>query len=1090
MNTLARQAVLGLLFLLGQQNAFAETWVQNLQLLGRSTVEAYGVVLEPADKQWLRQKGVLYLGISAPDYAPFDMTANGHDFEGLTADYARLLSELLQVKIEVRRYGSRPLAMDALKRGELDLLSSANAFEAQDPKLILSLAYADDSPTLVTRSNNREMLPIDLAGKRLAMLDHYLPPKTVRAFYPKATLKLYSSTLSAIGAVAFGQADAYLGDFFSANYLITKNYLNNVQLADFSRIEVSHFSFALTRTNKQLLRIVNDALAAIPASERMTIVRRWSSEGPPISTHAQLNLSADERRWIEAHPRLNVVINDQYLPLSFFDEQGTYKGLSADVLEKVSVLTGITFDAVKAGTVEDLIEQVGSTEADLVGAFTPSSHREIRLHFTRPYLTTPFVLVTRQHPGSPATLDDMPGQRLVVVKGNVLQEFIRQHYPNIQVLEADNAAQAMSMVAQGEADAAVNALISARYMISRRFNGQLHITSTVGTQPAQIGFATSRDAPQLNSILDKALLSITPEEMSLLTNRWRDDTQEQSYWLRNRSAILQGFAIAAALLLLALGWIAYLRQTIAKRQQLLDQLQVAKQSADEANRAKTTFLATMSHEIRTPMNAVIGMFELAMKKAEEGVVDRFAIEVASSSARELLDLIGDILDIARIESGHLSLSPKRANVQTLVESVVRMFDGLARQKRLSLECDLRSTLTAPDVLIDPMRFKQIVSNLLSNAIKFTDTGEVRLSVDMACAPDEPNVSICLRVEDTGMGISQDDQQRLFSPFVQASNNTQSARSGSGLGLVISRTLCEMMGGRLSLGSTLGVGTQVEVMLEVPRLAPEESDDVDEQNSLGSPRALSILVVDDYPANRLLLAQQLSYLGHRVTDAENGAVGLSRWRADEFDVVITDCNMPVMNGYELARKIRTEERTFGLKPALIFGFTANAQPEEVERCRDAGMDQCLFKPISLKDLGVSLACAIPEYSTDEVDEASIPDPAGEIDLSYLKQLSLGSDAVVKKLLAELTASNRRDLTRLIELYVSDDFEGLMTLAHSVKGMAGMIRSKTLSACCEQLEAACRLGDPSLITACVDSLHRAMEQLGEILERYADESGLSD
>lgn len=207
--------------------------MQNLQLLGRSTVEAYGVVLEPADKQWLRQKGVLYLGISAPDYAPFDMTANGHDFEGLTADYARLLSELLQVKIEVRRYGSRPLAMDALKRGELDLLSSANAFEAQDPKLILSLAYADDSPTLVTRSNNREMLPIDLAGKRLAMLDHYLPPKTVRAFYPKATLKLYSSTLSAIGAVAFGQADAYLGDFFSANYLITKNYLNNVQLADF-----------------------------------------------------------------------------------------------------------------------------------------------------------------------------------------------------------------------------------------------------------------------------------------------------------------------------------------------------------------------------------------------------------------------------------------------------------------------------------------------------------------------------------------------------------------------------------------------------------------------------------------------------------------------------------------------------------------------------------------------------------------------------------------------------------------------------------------------------------------------------------------
>ena len=1076
--------------MLGQQHVFAESAVQNLQLLGRSTVEGYGVLLDPADRQWLRQKGVLYLGVSAPDYAPFDITANEQDFEGLTADYARLLSEMLQVKIEVRRYASRPLAMDALKRGEIDLLSSANAFEAQDPKLRLSLAYADDSPALVTRSNNRERLPVDLAGKRLAMLDHYLPPQTVRAFYPKATLKLYSSTLSAIGAVAFGQADAYLGDFISANYLINKNYLNNVQLADFSRIDVSHFSFALSRTHERLLRIVNAALAAIPPSERMTIVRRWSFEGPQVNTPAQLNLTSDERTWIAAHPHLNVVINDQYLPLSFFDEQGVFKGVSADVLNKISALTGLTFDPVSAVSVEDMIKGVGTSDVDLIGAFTPSSHRENHLHFTRPYLTTPFVLVTRKHPSSSATLDNMDGQRLVLVKGNVLLAFIREHYPRIQLLEADNAARAMSMVAQGEADGAVNALTSARYMISRRFSEQLHITSTVGTQPAQIGFATSPHAPQLNSILDKALLSITPEEMSVLTSRWRDDTQEQSYWLRNRSAILQGFAIAAALLLFALGWIAYLRRTISKRQQLMEQLQVAKQSADEANRAKTTFLATMSHEIRTPMNAVIGMLELAMKKAEEGIVDRFAIEVASGSARELLDLIGDILDIARIESGHLSLSPKRANVQALVESVVRMFDGLAREKRLSLECDLRSALSAPDVLLDPMRFKQIVSNLVSNAIKFTDTGEVRLTVIMACDHDEPNVSICIHIEDTGIGISQEDQQRLFSPFVQASNNTQSARSGSGLGLVISRTLCEMMGGRLTLVSTLGGGTQVKVLLEVPRLEPEVSSDVDEHTPLANTRTLNILVVDDYPANRLLLAQQLTYLGHRVTDAENGAMGLSKWRADEFDVVITDCNMPVMNGYELARAVRAEERASGFKPSLIFGFTANAQPEEVERCREAGMDQCLFKPISLKDLSLSLACAIPEHSGEELDRAPLLNPALEIDLVYLKQLTQGSDAVVRKLIFELAVSTRQDLKRLIELFVSDDFAGLMTLAHSVKGMAGLIRSKALFTCCEKLEAACRLGDLPLITASVDSLHLCLEHLGEELEHYDHGSGLHE
>lgn len=164
--------------------ARAEPQVQSMRLLGRSNVDAYQLALEQTDRNWLKQKGTLHLGISAPDYAPFDITANGQDFEGLTADYVQLLSQLLHVNISVKRYASRPLALEALKRGELDLLSSANGFEAQDRKLVLSLAYADDSPALVTRSGDPHTLPMDLAGKRLAMLDHYLAPDKVAAFLP------------------------------------------------------------------------------------------------------------------------------------------------------------------------------------------------------------------------------------------------------------------------------------------------------------------------------------------------------------------------------------------------------------------------------------------------------------------------------------------------------------------------------------------------------------------------------------------------------------------------------------------------------------------------------------------------------------------------------------------------------------------------------------------------------------------------------------------------------------------------------------------------------------------------------------------
>ncbi|MBM1203597.1 ATP-binding protein [Pseudomonas fragi] len=1073
--------LIGLLLAQGLAVAAAEPQVQTLHLMGRSSVEAYSVVLEPSDRQWLKQHGPLRLGISAPDYGPFDLTVNGQDFEGLTADYAQLLSQLLHVDIEVKRYPSRPQAIEALKLGELDLLSSSNGFEAQYPELVLSLAYADDSPALVTRSSNRQRPPVDLAGLRVAMLDHYLPPQKVKDFYPKATLQLYPSTLTAIGAVAFGQADIYLGDFISASYLIHKNYLNNVQLADFSRLEDNPFSFALRRDNPGLLRMVNAALVAIPASVRMTILQRWSADGPQINNPWHFKPTAGELRWMIEHPRIKVAINDQFMPLSFVDEQGEFKGLVADLLATLSVRTGIEFEAVRAHTVLEVVALVKSGKADMLGGITRSTALENKLTFTRPYLITPFVLTTPIGPDGPQTLDDMAGLRVALVRGNALREFIVQNHRNVTVVDADNAPAALEMVAKGKADAAISTLASARFLVSRRFAKQLKITSTVGTQPEQIGFATADDNPHLSAILSKALLSLTPGDMSELSSRWRTDTSPvESFWLRNRAEIIQGFTIAAALLLVAIAWITYLQRVIARRQQLVNELNAAKQRADEANRAKTTFLATMSHEIRTPMNAVIGMLELAMKKADQGIIDRFAIEVASVSARELLDLIGDILDIARIESGHLSLNPKRSNIKSLVEAVTRMFDGLARQKQLSLVCE-SSPAADVDVLIDPIRFKQIVSNLLSNAIKFTNKGEVRLTLTVQPAHDAQHLSVCLRVADTGVGISVQDQSRLFSPFVQASNNTQSSRQGSGLGLVICRELCEMMGGQLHLDSLEGLGTQIDIVMVVPVLEHEEHAVDGHEPEPGIGRSLNILVVDDYPANRMLLAQQLSYLGHRVTDAENGVLGLKAWRLGYFDVVITDCSMPLMNGYQLAQAIRAEEAQLARAACQIFGFTANAQPGEVERCLEAGMDRCLFKPISLKDLSACLATGqVQSLKGINGDESGRDD---EIDLTYLKQLSQGDESMIQGLLAELATRNRQDLAALIELFVKDDYAGMAALAHGIKGGGRLVRARKLIECCEQLEAVCQAGEPQGLTVAVDALHSSMEQLADELERYA-------
>ncbi|MGE7958036.1 transporter substrate-binding domain-containing protein [Pseudomonas sp. NPDC089530] len=1195
----------------------AQGAVQTLNLFGRSNGETPAVVLEEADWRWLRNKSSLRLGVSAPDYAPFDMTIGGQDYEGITADYAELLARMLHIRIEVLRFDSRAEALRALRSGELDLVGSANSFDGADPELTLTGAYVQAPSVLVTRSGAGQVLAPDLGVSRLAILDNFQPTDVIGAVYPKADLRLYPSIQSAIGAVAFNQVDAYLGDAVSTHYLVSKYFLNDVHLATLPSAYSAHFSFALHQRNPQLLRIVNAALEVIPITERTTILRRWGAAGMSITGFEPLKFSAAEQRWMQKHPRLTVAVNDGLAPVSFFNGQGEFRGISVEVLAKISQRTGLKFDVLRGNSMDKLIEQVRAGNADLIAAFTPSTVHEGELRLTRPYLTGPFVLITRGGAGSPETLESMLGKKLALRRGNALHDFISETFPGIQLIETVTSAEAMALVDKGEADGAINSLINGRYLILRQYRDRLRAANVVGPLLAQTGFATDRGALELYSILDKALQSIPPEELDELTGRWLHDAMiGHDRWLHHREAVIRGYVIFTLLLILALVWIVHLRKLvstrekaelalndqmefmsalidgtphpiyvrdregrlvscnsaylkvlgvpretvmgqritestvvghsdaltlqaeymkvmesgtrwiqdraythsdgvvhtvyhwmlpyrtsdgvvagiiagwidISDRQRLMDQLQNAKKSADDANRAKTTFLANMSHEIRTPMNAVIGMLELAMKQADQGVMDRFAIEVASGAARGLQDLIGDILDIARIESGRLSLTPERVSLRELVESVVRMFEGVARQKgvRLLLDFDLKASR---DVLIDPLRFKQILSNLLSNAIKFTDEGEVCLSVQAVLGVCGERLAIHVQVKDSGIGISAEDQALLFNSFGQARNNHQSARGGSGLGLVISRTLCEMMDGQLHLASVPGKGTQIDIRLDLLILQSAPAAELPTAELTDQASVLNILVVDDYPANRLLLSRQLSYLGHSVSDAEDGAHGLRAWRNDHFDVVITDCNMPVMNGYELTRAIRDEEKSSGAEPCLILGLTANAQPEEKDRCVAEGMDDCLFKPISLGDLSARLA-SVQSGAQSSVHGVLSPVVEGDINLSSLQQLTRGDHSAIRKLLGDLTSSNEEDMLRLIKLFGEHDLSGLSDLAHRVKGGARIIKASSLIQCCEQLEAVCTGGDAAALTEAVDALQQAMERLAHALEQHMVDPDIAD
>ncbi|MBB1595785.1 transporter substrate-binding domain-containing protein [Achromobacter sp. UMC46] len=521
------------------------------------------------------------------------------------------------------------------------------------------------------------------------------------------------------------------------------------------------------------------------------------------------------------------------------------------------------------------------------------------------------------------------------------------------------------------------------------------------------------------------------------------------------------------------GWI-----DITEHRNLIQEIEAAKDQALAASRAKTTFLATMSHEIRTPMNAIIGTLELALKRADTKPIDRHSIEIAFASAQSLLALIGDILDIVRIESGRLSLTPGRANLREQVESVARVFEGLARQKGLSLLLEIDAEAQA-DVLMDALRFKQILSNLIGNAINYTDTGFVRVRVQ-AVESETSVLQVSVAVEDTGVGISEEDQQRLFRPFVQVDGGDRGA-GGTGLGLVISRSLCEMMGGRLTLSSVPGRGTTVSAELRLQILDPVAAAKP-AQPLPGSQRVLQILVVDDHAVSRRILMQQLAFLGHEVQEAPDGMAALARCATHPFDVVFTDFRMPGMSGAELARAIRQGEQERGEVRALIIGVTADAQPDEIARCVQAGMDECLIKPVGLDALAARLAGIAPE-SRDPLEAGG---DAPLFDLGPLQEVSGGNFDQQWLLLDELLRANREDAQRL-EAYASTGRTGQMAeIAHRIKGAANVIRAEGVVQACSELERACGAGraDDGALASAVERLQSSLRQLEQALLRLRD------
>ena len=486
---------------------------------------------------------------------------------------------------------------------------------------------------------------------------------------------------------------------------------------------------------------------------------------------------------------------------------------------------------------------------------------------------------------------------------------------------------------------------------------------------------------------------------------------------------------------------------------LIDEIRDKSRQLEKALKHKSQFLATMSHELRTPMNGVLGMIDV-LEAEGPGKDQKHTLMMMRESAQVLLRNIDDLLDYSRIEAGGLRLEELPFLLKDLIDGAVEVFQPQAARKGLSL-LGVVTPGSADAFTGDPTRVRQIIFNLLSNALKFTDRGGIMLRAG-AEAIDGDFVRVTLSVRDTGIGISAEQQSRLFRPFTQVDNSITRRFGGSGLGLSIVKQLAELMSGDVTVLSLPGAGATFIVTLKLkPAFSDLRPGGVSGLQFAAPPPLAAlpanirgrVLVVDDNPINCEVLLRQLKVLGIAAEPAADGFAGFSAWRAGDYDMVFADVHMPLMDGFTMTAEIRSIETNERRARTPIIAVTADALAGEEERCRAAGMDDYLAKPVGLDSLRKVLRRWLPDKDAKApAIDPSVLDPWVENDGSARRNILLK--------FSETVSASSNDIEKAI---ATGDLATLRSAAHRLRSGALAVGARSLSESAAALESAAKTGD---------------------------------
>ena len=624
------------------------------------------------------------------------------------------------------------------------------------------------------------------------------------------------------------------------------------------------------------------------------------------------------------------------------EENGKLTGILGTVLDTVQEKYGITIKAVPCSTGVQMNEKLQSGEIDIAGPIIQDfyTQEQFQVVLTDEIFDITLVVIYKGKEYSSSL------SVIAVTETSLYSELmVSLLFPDAEIKQYDTQEECLEAVANGKVGATI--IPSSKINILNESSLTKSLSFAEMAKRQELTLFTTRENRRAATIINKAI-----EQSSNILNGVvlaQNSVSEKKMTLQDVFAEYAGFVIGVSFLIIFV-LLLLVYSLLGSRKKQMEALKEA-QDANAANIAKTTFLNHMSHDIRTPMNAIVGFTDIAMKKKPDKEVENCLKKIRQSS-EYLMTLINDVLDISRIESGKLEYKTVPVDLRDMINTVLSIARGYMENRDLDF-CVSREELKNPYVMADELRIREVLFNIISNAVKFTkDGGTISFVAENCPGNDEHHIIVRYRISDTGIGMSEEFQTRIFDEFSQENDGARTSYKGTGLGMAITKQYIDLRGGKIEVSSRQGLGSTftVEIPLLIAEYAlTEKKEKLRKDIDL---HGLHILLAEDNDLNAEIAIALLEEKGMTVTRTVNGKSALTQFcntALETFDLILMDIMMPEMNGYETTKAIRNlPDRPDG-KEIPIIAMTANAFAEAVQAALNAGMNDHVAKPIDMSIL---------------------------------------------------------------------------------------------------------------------------------------------